>query len=360
MKRYGHLYDQVRTFRVLHDSALLAARGKKGKPRVADFLANLENEILDLEAELAAKTYRPRPYRTFMVYDPKARMICAAEFRDRVVHHAVCKVLDPIFERGLIFDTYACRVDKGTLRAVERARHFARRFEYFLKLDVRKFFDSVDHQILKGLLRRKVKDPDLLWLLDAFIDHPVPWTEPGKGIPIGNLTSQHFANFYLSGLDHFIKEQLRIEGYVRYMDDFVLFADEKETLWDARKRIGDNLDTKLRLHIKTGSVLLSPTGQGLPFLGLRIFPGVIRLSRPGWRRFRMKMRASKHQMSTGGISEEELTRTTQSLVGHIRHADTYSLRRNFFDADHSPFGIRNSEFVRARGARWLEPGESRR
>lgn len=281
MKRYGYLFGHVCSFAALTKSAMQAGKGKKNNPRVALFLRNLENEVIALEEELQTRIYQPRPYRTFKIHDPKERMICAADFRDRVVHHAVCRVLEPIFERSFIDDTYACRKDKGTLRAIRRAQSFCRRHRYFLKLDLHKFFDSVDLVVLKTQLRRKVKDADLLWLLDVFIGHPVPWTAPGKGIPIGNLTSQHFANFYLTGLDNFIKNCLRIKGYVRYMDDLVLFADEKETLWDAATTIEAYLDKKLHLNIKSGSLLLAPVSQGLAFLGFRIFAGVTRISRHG-------------------------------------------------------------------------------
>lgn len=154
---------------------------------------------------------------------------------------------------------------------------------------------------LKAQLRKKVKDPDLIRLMDFFIDHPVPWTKPGKGIPIGNLTSQHFANFYLSGLDRFIKEYLRINCYIRYMDDLVLFADEKSTLWDAAKRIEHYLHDTMQLKIKEDSLLLAPVSQGLPFLGFRIFPGVTRVSRKGWRRFRRKVRQQERKYVSGVI-----------------------------------------------------------
>jgi hypothetical protein len=345
VKRFGCLFGEVCSFPALCLAARQAARGKKGSPRVADFLRDLEPEVIALESELATKTYRPRPYRTFMVFDPKERMICAADFRDRVVHHAVCRVLEPIFERGLIHDTYACRRGKGTLRAIQRARAFAQRFEFFLKLDVHKFFDSVDHAVLKELLRRKIKDRDLLWLLDVFIDHPVPWTPPGVGIPIGNLTSQHFASFYLSGVDHLVKEALRIGGYVRYMDDLVLFADEKDTLWDAAARVRDYLESRLRLRVKEGSTLLAPTRQGLPFLGLRLFPGVVRLSRPSWRRFRDQMIANAESATTGALSEEEWTRSTLSLVGGAQRANTCNLRRRFFAASSEAVHDEGGSFV---------------
>ena len=332
MKRYGHLFEKACSFEALTQSALQAARGKKKKPRVALFLQNLENEIIEIEKELGERTYHPRPYCTFKIHDPKERMICAADFRDRVVHHGVCHVLEPIFERCLIYDTYACRKDQGNLRASKRAQTFCRQHPYFLKLDVHKFFDSVDHDVLKIQLRQKVKDADLLWLLDIFIDHPVPWTAPGKGIPIGNLTSQHFANFYLSGLDHYIKEYLRIEGYVRYMDDLVLFADEKDTLWDAAARVEWYLLKKLHLKIKPAAVLLAPVSEGLPFLGFLIFPGVIRINRKGWRRFRRKLMKGNGQLLRSEIDYEGWHRCVASLVGHVQQANTRNLRASLFTA----------------------------
>jgi retron-type reverse transcriptase len=330
MKRIGRLFDQVCSFAALRAAALNAAKGKKSKPRVAAFIRNLENEIIALENELLSRTYRPRPYRTFKIHDPKERMICAADFRDRVVHHALCAALEPIFERLSIFDSYACRKDKGHHAAVRRAQYFMNRHPYFLKLDIHKFFDSVDHGILKSQLRSRIKDPDFIWLLDAFVDHPVPWTEPGKGIPIGNLTSQYFANFYLSGLDHFIKEYLRIEGYVRYMDDLVLFADEKDTLRQALAEIEAYLEKNLCLKLKQEGTLMAPVSQGLSFVGFRVFPGVIRMVRRGWRRFRLKMMAVEGKLAGGSIDEETWRRSAASLVGHLRQARTRNLRAPFF------------------------------
>jgi RNA-directed DNA polymerase len=330
MKRTGHLFCDVCSFAALTTAALRAARGKKTKHRVVLFLQDLEHEAIQLEKELLTKSYQPRPYRTFKIYEPKERMICAADFRDRVVHHAVCRVMEPIFERSLVYDTYACRRNKGPLLAVKRAQEYCRRRIYFMKLDVQKFFDSVDHSALKSQLRRKVKDAGLLWLLDVFIDHPVPWTQPGKGVPIGNLTSQHFANFYLSGLDHFVKERLRIEGYVRYMDDLVLWADEKDTLWDAAARIEAYLETKLFLKVKPGALCVAPVSQGLPFLGFRIFPGVIRIARPGWRRFRRKVQSRNNGLAKRAIDSEQWTRSMASLLGYMQQADTRNLRASLF------------------------------
>lgn len=347
MKRYGHLFEKVCSFEALTQAAQRAAKGKRTRSLVALFLMDIENEVLALEQELRDQSYRPRPYHSFMVHDPKDRLICAAALRDRVVQHALCAQLGPILDRPLIYDTYACREGKGTHQAVARAQAFAGRFPCFLKLDVHKFFDSVDHAILRSMLRRCVKDPEALWLADLFIDHPGPGTAPGKGLPIGNLTSQHFANFCLSGLDHFVKEVLRIEGYVRYMDDLVLFADEKATLWDALRHLQAYLWDNLCLLLKQDATLLAPVSQGLPFLGLRVFPGVIRLDHRGWRRFRKKMIRQDSLLDQGEIDDDQWQRCAASLVGHLQHAGTRNLRGNFFKAR----GNRGSNRVN-RGGSW--------
>jgi len=330
MKRIGRLFDQVCSFAALRTAALNAAKGKKKKPRVAAFIQNLENEVIALENELLTQTYCPRPYRAFKIHDPKERMICAADIRDRVVHHALCAAMEPIFERLAIFDSYACRKGKGHHAAVRRTQYFMNRHAYYLKLDIHKFFDSVDHCILKSQVRRRIKDPHMLRLLDAFVDHTVPWTEPGKGIPIGNLTSQYFANFYLSGLDHLIKEYLRIEGYVRYMDDLVLFADEKDTLWEALGQIEEYLEKELCLNLNEEGILLAPVSQGLSFVGFRVFPGVIRIARRGWRRFRRKMMAVDARLAANTMDVETWRRSTASMVGHLCQAQTRNLRAPFF------------------------------
>jgi hypothetical protein len=330
MKRHGHLFERICSFENLTAAAARAARGKKAKPGVALFLQDIEDRVIELETSLKDKTYQPKPYRVFEICDPKERMICAADFRDRVVHHALCNELEPLFERSYIHDTYACRPAKGTHAAVTRTQHFLRRFPYYLKLDIHKFFDSVDHAILTSLIERKVKDPDAMWLTKEIIDHQVPWTPRGKGLPIGNLTSQHFANDYLSGLDHFVKEHLQVSGYLRYMDDMVLFDRQKEKLWNAAERLERYLAEQLALRIKEGTVVLAPSLQGLSFLGFRIFPGVIRIQRKGWRRFRRKVAYRNHQLHTDAIDEAQWSRAMASLVGHLQHAATRNLRAAFF------------------------------
>ena len=330
MKRYGHLFEQVVEYRGLLAATQRARRGKRDRIEVARFVFDLERNLLALQAELRSGTYRMSPYRTFVIREPKVRRICAAHFRDRVVHHAVCSVLDPIFEAGMIGDTYACRRGKGTHAAVRRVQEFSRKQPYVLLCDVRKYFETIDHEVLKALLRRKLKDRMLLALLDRIIGHPLPGGEPGKGVPIGNLTSQHFANLYLGELDHCIKDRLALPGYVRYMDDVAVFADGKPVLRRTLDSMREFLGSKLCLELREERTRIMPVTQGLPFLGFRVFPGVVRLDSRKWARLRRRVRALEAACRGGKISEDDLERSVRSLAGHVSHIDSLQARRDLF------------------------------
>jgi len=327
MKRQAGLFERINTFRNLLQAARQAARGKREKLAVAYFEFHLERELLTLQEELQTLSYRPGSFFTFEICDPKRRAICAAPFRDRVVHHAICNVLEPVFERRLIFDTYACRPGKGAHAAIGRAQQFARQYRYFLKCDVRHYFERVDHAVLKALLARLFKDIPLLTLLNRIIDHAPPGAAPGKGLPIGNLTSQHFANLYLGELDHHLKERLQVKGYLRYMDDLLLFADDKPTLHQWLAAIGRFLQDNLRLELKEKATVLAPVTEGIPFLGLRIYPGVLRLNQRTLRRFCRKVRGRERAYRAGRLDLATLTQSVASLYAHVAHADTLPLRR---------------------------------
>ncbi|NLV46946.1 MAG: RNA-directed DNA polymerase [Candidatus Hydrogenedentes bacterium] len=290
----------------------------------------LEPELFRLQRELENGDYQPGPYHTFTIREPKERQIAAAPFRDRVVHHAVCAVLEPVFEGRYIYDSYACRKDKGSHRALQRAWSFARHGGYFLKCDVARYFDSVDHEILKAQLRRLFKDARFLALLERIIDHNAPHNAPGKGLPIGNLTSQYFANLYLDGLDHFIKQQLHMKRYVRYMDDFLCLADTKAALQGVLGEVREFLDGRLRLHLKEKKCYIAPIMQGIPFLGMRLYPGTIRLSRPSLVRCRRKLKRREDAFEAGRITEAALIQSVGSLIAHITHGNTMALRRQWF------------------------------
>lgn len=331
MKRVGQVFDQIVTFDNLLRAARKAFRGsKKYTGQAAAFYLRLEPEALALEQELRSGAYAPGPYHTFVIYEPKERQIAAVDFRDRVVHHAICNLIEPILDRGLIFDSYACRTGKGSHAAVQRAQVFARRLPYYLKCDIRKYFETIDHAVLKQMLRRQFKDPRLLDLLDRILDHAVPGSAPGKGLPIGALTSQLFANLYLSEFDHLLKDRLHVEGYLRYMDDFLVFGQQKAELRERLAAIRQCVTASLHLHLKEEALRLAPVSQGIPFLGFRIFPSLIRLDRRHLLRFRRNIQAREQAYRTGEIDEACLVRSVGSLLAHIGHANTYQMRQGLF------------------------------
>ena len=331
MKRIGNLFDKIIAF----DNLLLASkktlRGQKHKSEAAHFYFHLESELFALQRELQSGEWQPQPYRVFTIYEPKQRQICASQLRDRVVHHAVCNVLDPIFERRMIYDTYACRVGKGTHAAIDAAQWFLRRADYSLQCDVKKYFANIEHGALKTLLRRILKDKALLALLDRIIEHPLPGSDAGRGLPIGNLTSQYFANLYLGEMDHFIKERLRIKGYLRYMDDWLIFGEDKTALWETLAAVREFLRDRLKLELKEEVIRIAPTWEGVPFLGFRVYPDSIRLCDDKWAKFRRQVRQREAAYWAGEIDEDELARSIASMLGHTAHADTLAARRKFFD-----------------------------
>jgi len=344
MKRHKNLFPQIVHFNNLLAAAHQAQRGKRYRKNVLAFNYNLEAELFQLQTELESKTYRPGPYTTFEIKEPKPRLISAAPYRDRIVHHALCNIIVPIFERTFIRDSYANRLGFGTHRALRRFTKFARSNRYILQCDIQKYFPSIDHPILKSLLRRKLKCHDTLWLIDTIIDNsneqePVTAYFPGDdlftsqqrrhGLPIGNLTSQFFANVYLNGFDHFIKEQLKIAHYVRYVDDFALFSDDKSLLKEARIAIEDYLTT-LRLKIHPIKSQLFETKHGANFLGFRILPNRIRVRTENLRRARRRLRNLQTDYAQGKITTRQLFQSIRSWVAHLEHGDTWQLRQKIF------------------------------
>jgi len=269
-------------------------------------------------------------FHQFEVREPKIRKICSSNFRDRVVHHAICNLLEPILERRLIFDTYACRTGKGAHSAMTRAQAFCGRYHYFLKCDIRKYFESIDHDVLKKILRRHIKDARLISLIDKIVDHQAPGTIPGKSMPIGNLTSQHFANSYLSELDHYLKEKKQLHGYVRYMDDFISFSDSKEVLHALLVDIRKFVSRELKLELKESVTRIAPTTEGVPFLGFRIFKNLIRLQRPNLIRLRKNFKRREKQFLNGELDQKKFTNSMRSMFAHISYGDTLALRRKEF------------------------------
>lgn len=339
MKRYGYLWDQLVSFENLSKAATKAAKGKRGFGYVQTFSFDLERELVRLQAELLDQTYRPGPFHSHWISRPKPRMISAAPFRDRVVHHALINLLEPILERHFHPDSYACRKSKGTHAAVKRLQGFMQGRRYLLQCDIRKFFPSIDHQIMKEIFRKKIKDNDVLWLMDLIVDHSnrqeqVQFWFPGddlftpferrRGLPIGNLTSQWFANWYLDGLDHFVTSQLGIGGYIRYCDDFVLLHNDRRYLQKAIARLQHWLYTR-RLRLHTSKLHLRPVRTGIRFVGYRIWPSRIALPKENIRDFQHRLRWIKQAYGKREIDFDSVKNRLAGWLGHARHADSRKL-----------------------------------
>ena len=353
-RRADGLFHRIATFEALGAAALRAVSGKRRSPGPAAFLANLETEVLRLEGELRAGTWRPGGYVSFEVREPKRRLISAAPFRDRVVHHAVCAVIAPLFEHGFIDHTYANREGKGTHRAVARYERLRDRYRHVLRGDIFRYFPAIDHEVLKADLRRRIGCEPTLVVLDRIVDasnpqEPVHLYYPGddlftpyerrRGLPIGNLTSQLFANVYLDRFDHFVTEVLRAP-YLRYVDDFALFADDPAQLAVWHQRAAAFL-ARRRLLLHPEKTHVAPTAAPATFLGYELRPGGRRrLPEANVRRFRNRLRGLRDRWRAGTVSQEEVEQRVRAWVAHAAHADTWRLRCAIFrDGWFAPRGL---------------------
>jgi RNA-directed DNA polymerase len=343
-RRHDQLFDRVANFQALHAAARRAVRGKRKKPGVASFFANLEGELLALERQLRAGEYRPGRYVAFEVNDPKKRIVSAAPFRDRVVHHALCAVVEPIFEAGLIDHTFANRIGKGTHRAIEVYERYRDRHAHVLRCDIYRYFPAIDHAILKTEFRRRIGCPATLALLDLIVDRsnaqePVDIYFDGddlfapflrrRGLPIGNLTSQFFANLYLDGFDHFATEVLRAP-YLRYVDDFALFHDDPAVLANWRSRIEAYLmGRRLKLHPRKTAIW--SCDEPSQFLGFALHRhGRRSLPEDNLRRFRNRLRGLRDRLRVGTIGLDDIDARVKAWIAHAEHADTWRLRHAIF------------------------------
>jgi len=332
MKRIGNLWPELVSFDNLYRAYRKARRSKRSHLSVERFEHRRELELARLRAELMSGEYRPGPYRTFMLYDTKARLISAAPFRDRIVHHALCNVIEPIFERTFIHDSYASRQGKGTHAAIRRYQQFARRNRYVLKCDIRKFFPSIDHTLLNERLVHKLKDRRVLDLAATIIDHSNPQvavpgyfpgddlftsTERRRGLPIGNQTSQFFGNVFLNPLDHFVQETLGCRAYLRYVDDFVLLSNDKRKLAVWRDRLEEFLlDQRLWLH--PTKRVISRVEDGIRLLGWRVWPQRICAGGDYVRCVRRRMACYQAEFREGRLGAAAVRQRLRSWLGHVR------------------------------------------
>ena len=327
MRRAGGLMEAVCEPENLRLAFWKASRGKRARPDQRAYAADLEGELARLREGLLDGTYPVGNYRQFTIREPKVRVISAAAFRERVLHHALMNVLEPWFERWLVYDTYACRKGRGQLAAVSRAQVFARRHEWFLQSDVRKFFDSIPHAGLERTIERKIKDSRVAAWLRRIVE--TYETAPGRGLPIGNLTSQHLANLYLDGLDRFVareKGACGAGGYVRYMDDVVVWGDAKDGLKRLRDAAGEWMRRELDLEWKAPP-RIGRCASGMDFLGMRVYPGWRRASRTSLARFRRKAAFCEDCLESGAWDEATFQARMTALGAFLLQADTLGWRR---------------------------------
>lgn len=337
------VYADLYAWENLYNAWRKAARGKRMRGPAAAFEYRLEDNLIRLQAELAEERYQPGAYASFTIHEPKRRLISAAPFRDRVVHHALCNIIEPAFERSFIAHSYANRIDKGTHRALDQCQTWARRYPYVLQCDLRQFFPSIDHAILRRTLHRYIQDGAIRRLIDRILASGVGVLAeeyemvyfPGddlfavnrpRGLPIGNLTSQFWANCYMNPFDHFVTRELGCTAYLRYVDDFLLFGDDKRTLWAWKQAIVARL-AKLRLTLHAGSAQVKPVTQGIPFLGFVVYPTHRLLKRRKGIAYRRKLRDLLRRYDGSVPARAPIDRSVRGWINHVRYGDTWGLRK---------------------------------
>lgn len=327
MRRASNLYEQIADRENLRLAFSKAISGKRSRSDVRLFTESLEANLTTLRQNLLNESLTVGHCRQFVIHDPKERVITAPCFEDRVLHHAIMNICEPVFERFLIADTFACRVGKGRIAALQRAIGFSRRFPMVVRLDMRKYFNSIPHEELKNRLQRLFKDRPLLQLFGSIIDaHDADSASSfagRKGLPIGSLTSQHLANSYLGWFDHFVKERLRVKGYIRYMDDCILWGETRDQLCDLKQRCRLFLKEELGLECKSDVKALR-TKHGFTTLGCRVYPDHLKLDGRSRRRFRKRLRDVELDLENGQIYEAEAQQRTVSLIAFTTAAGVRS------------------------------------
>lgn len=337
-------YSALCGFENLLDAWRKAAKGKRGFGPAASFEFHLADRLLELREELLSGRYQPGQYVNFTIHEPKRRTISAAPFRDRVVHHALCNIIEPRFEPLFIADSYANRIGKGTHAALDRLHYFALRHRYVLRVDIVKHFASIDHAVLLDVLARRIPEPDIMGLIkrivasgDGVLDHeyPMTWFEGDdllaacrpRGLPIGNLTSQFWSNCLLHPFDQFVTRELRCPAYLRYVDDFALFSDDPAQLWQWKQAIIKRL-ARFRLTIHEAEAQVAPTRCGIPWLGFVVYPGYRKVKGRKVHHTRRALAARLEQYHAGLISYAELEASITGWINHVCYADSWGLRRN--------------------------------
>lgn len=302
-------------------------KGKKKRKDVNEFSLNFMDNILSLHGKLVSKMYKHGKYYAFKINDPKPRDIHKASVRDRIVHHAIYRILYPHFNKKFVYDSYSCRFEKGTHRAINRFRKLSRivsknntKTVWVLKCDIRKFFASIDHKILKNILARNVKDKDIMWFLENVIDSFHTKDNRRIGLPLGNVTSQIFINIYMNELDQYVKRKLKIKYFIRYADDFVILHADKNYLTNLIPQISEYLEKKLKLSLHPDKVYIKTLSSGVDFLGWIHFP------------YHRVLRTSTKRRMFRKLRRKPTRESTESYKGLLKHGNTYVFLKQYFFA----------------------------
>ncbi len=347
MKTYKNLFNKLCSYKNLLQAFNEAKKGKTTLPYVIKFNKNLKENLLELKKELEEGSYRPEKLTTFIIRDPKVRTISKSIFRDRIIHHAIVQIIEPIFEPIFIYDSYANRIGKGTVKALDRYNLFLRKVTkngsslhagggdvknpdfikgYVLKADIKKYFENVEQEILMGIIEKRIKDKKLISLI-RLITNNFDSKIKGKGMPLGNLTSQFFANIYLNELDQFVKNNLKIKYYIRYVDDFIILHRSKEVLKFYKEKINKFLinNLKVELHPEKSDVI--PLSCGTPLLGFRVFYHYRILRKKSIRRINARLKEWEELYVVGCIERETALDSLLGWMAYAVNGDTYKLRR---------------------------------
>ncbi|MBI2041084.1 MAG: hypothetical protein HYT16_03195 [DPANN group archaeon] len=334
---YNNLYPEFCTYENLQLAFKKARKHKTTKPYVIEFETDLENNLKQLQTELLTETYKPAPLKTFIIREPKNRKISKSHFRDRVVHHAICNLIESIFQKTFIYDSFANQKGKGIHAALKRFDKFKRKVSknntktcYVLKADIKHYFETVDQKILIKIISRKIKDEKLISLIKKVLGNHKS-KESGKGMPLGNLTSQFFANVYLNELDYFVKHKLKIKYYIRYVDDFVILHDSKDVLENYKNKIGGFLKRKLKIALHPEKCKIRRLNCGVPLLGFRVFYYHKLLRKSNFRKFMRKFLQMKSSYCAKTIELEDLHNFLDGWFGYAKYANTHSLRKTVFN-----------------------------
>ncbi len=332
MKTYRNLYNYLCSMGNLMIAWRKARKGKSGSFDIIDFEADLIRNLLSLHYELKNKTYKPKPLRTFVLRDPKTRVISKSDFRDRIVHHALINCIKHIFENTFIYDSCANQLNKGTLFALKRFQKFMRKVSdpisqrgFCLKADIRHYFQEVDHEILLNIIRKRLDDCDVIWLIQQILSNNLNESISGEriiGMPLGNYTSQFFANVYLNELDYFVKHQLKVKYYVRYVDDFVILHKSSRQLSIWKDEIDRFLREKLRIKLHSDKSRIIPISRGIDFVGFRNFY-YYRILR---RRNILSMRRKISFYEKGIVSFQKIYEVFKGWRAYAMWGDTYRLQ----------------------------------